>query len=272
MKTIAVALCAALAGAGAVVLTAQTAERVDSDMVAKIRDEGLKRSQVQAVFNQFVDVIGPRLTASPEHKRAAEWAREELTRWGLSNARLEPFEFGRGWALDKFTLEMVEPRYMPLVGYPEAWSPPTRGEIVASVVSLAGAQPEAVKGLEASLKGAAIMTQPIVTNFIRADRAQPSELPDQPFVAPGARGEGRGGAPGQPGAAGGRQGGGGRAAGGVKGSRLRSSRSTPRFGRPAPECSCGRAAANTARSSSRPAATIRTTCCRRSSSSASTTT
>ena len=209
MKTIAVALGAALACAGAVALTAQPAERVDSAMVAKIRDEGLNRSQVQPVFTQFVDVIGPRLTASPDHKRAAEWARDELTRWGLSNARLEPFEFGRGWVLDKFTLEMVEPRYMPLVGYPEAWSPPTRGELVASVVSLAGAQPEAVKGMEASLKGAAVMTQPLVTNFIRADRAQPSELPDQPFVAPGARGEGRGGAPGQPGAAGGRQGGGG---------------------------------------------------------------
>jgi hypothetical protein len=263
MKTIAVTLCAALAGAGAVVLTAQTAERVDSDMVAKIRDEGLKRSRVQAVFNQFVDVIGPRLTASPEHKRAAEWARDELTRWGLSNARLEPFEFGRGWALDKFTLEMVEPRYMPLVGYPEAWSPPTRGEIVASVVGLAGAQPEAVKGMEASLKGAAIMTQPLVTNFIRADRAQPRPLePAERAV------EARQGSLGPPAAvraaaAGGR---------GRRGSQLRSSRSTPRFGRPAPVCSCARAAANTARSSSRPAATIRTTSCRRSSSSASTTT
>src|SRR5262245_55537986 len=166
MKTIAVALAAALAGAA--VLTAQPAERVDSAMVAKIRDEGLNRSQVQAVFNQFVDVIGPRLTASPGHKRAAEFARDELARWGLSNARLEPFEFGRGWVLEKFTLEMVEPRYMPLVGYPEAWSPGTPSEIVASVVSLAGKSPEAVKEMQASLKGSAVMQQPLVANFIRA--------------------------------------------------------------------------------------------------------
>ena len=208
MKTSSSLLRAAFAGAAAAVIAARQAEPVDTAMVAKIRDEGLNRSRVQAAFNQFVDVIGPRLTASPDHKRAAEWAREELTRWGLSNARLEPFEFGRGWALDKFTIEMVEPRFMPLVGYPEAWSPSTAGELVTTVVSLAGAQPEAVKAMAASLKGAAVMTQPIVTNFIRADRAQPSELPDQPFAPPGARAGGRGGA-GQPGAAAGRQGGGG---------------------------------------------------------------
>ena len=202
MKTLAVALCAALAGAGAAAVTAQTAEPVDLAVVAKIRDEGLNRSRVQATFNQFVDVIGPRLTGSPEHKRAAEWARDELARLGLANARLEPFEFGRGWTLDKFVLEMVEPRYMPLVGYPEAWSPSTKGEIVASVVSLAGKTPEDVESMQAKLQGAAVMTQPIVTNFIRADRVQPTEQPDQPLVAAAAgRGEGRGGR--QGGAAGG---------------------------------------------------------------------
>jgi hypothetical protein len=194
MRTIAIALGVVLAAAGAVALTAQ-AERVDAAMVAKIRDEGLNRSQVQPVFSQLVDVIGPRLTASPAHKRAAEFARDELARWGLSGARLEPFEFGRGWVLEKFTLEMVEPRYMPLVGYPEAWSPSTQGEILASVVSLAGKAPEAVKEMQASLKGAAVMQQPLVANFIRTDRVQPSEQPDAPPAAAGGRqgGEGRAG-------------------------------------------------------------------------------
>jgi carboxypeptidase Q len=219
MKTLAVALCAALAGAGAVAVTAQTAEPVDLAAVAKIRDEGLNRSRVQATFNQFVDVIGPRLTGSPEHKRAAEWARDELGRWGLSGVRLEPFEFGRGWTLDKFVLEMVEPRYMPLVGYPEAWSPSTQGEIVTPVVSLAGKTPEEVESAPAKLKGAAIMTQPLVTNFIRADRVQPTEQADQPPAAAPGRGDTagrRGAAGGQQGAAG-RQGGAGGRQGGAAG-------------------------------------------------------
>jgi carboxypeptidase Q len=192
MKTIAVALSAVLAGAGAVALTAQIAEPVDSAMIARIRDEGLNRSRVQTTFNQFVDVIGARLTGSPEHKRAAEYARDELAKWGLSNPRLEPFEFGRGWTLDKFTIEMVEPRYMPLVGYPEAWSPSTRGEIVAPVVSLAGKTPEDVEAKQAGLKGAAIMTQPLVTNFIRTDRVQPTDPNEQPPAAGGRQGAARG--------------------------------------------------------------------------------
>ena len=122
---------------GAGLVPWQTSEPVDAAMNARIRDEGLNRSQVARQFTMLVDTIGPRLTGSPAHARGRMGART-LQRWGLSNARLEPFEFGRGWTLDKLTIEMVEPRYMPLVGYPEAWSPSTPGEIVARSVSLAG--------------------------------------------------------------------------------------------------------------------------------------
>ena len=80
-----------LAGLVAVVgVFAAPQEPVDQAAIAKIRDEGLNQSKVDEPFDMFVNVIGPRLTASPAHKRAAEYARDTLTRWGLSNARLEP--------------------------------------------------------------------------------------------------------------------------------------------------------------------------------------
>src|SRR6266511_235874 len=97
----------------------------------QIRREGLEHSQVTTAFDQFVTVIGPRLTGSPAHKAAAEWARDTLTSWGLSDAHLEPWQFGRGWALDRQVIELVEPRYMPLIGYAEAWSASTPGIIEA---------------------------------------------------------------------------------------------------------------------------------------------
>ena len=59
-------------------------------MLARIRAEGLEHSQVVPVFDMLTVNIGPRLTASPAHKRAAEWARERLASYGLDNARLEP--------------------------------------------------------------------------------------------------------------------------------------------------------------------------------------
>lgn len=81
-------------------------------MIAKIRDEGLNRSQAHATFAHFTEVIGPRLTATPAYKTAAEYAQGKLKEGGLENARLEAWELGRGWTLEKFTLEMIEPRYM----------------------------------------------------------------------------------------------------------------------------------------------------------------
>ena len=71
---------------------------VDAAVNAKIRDEGLNRSQVLSMFSTLVDDIGPRLAGSPEYKRAAEWARGALEKAGATNARLESWEFGRAFA------------------------------------------------------------------------------------------------------------------------------------------------------------------------------
>ena len=174
----------------AAIVAAQTREPVDSAAIAKIRDEGQNRSQVGAIFSQFVDVIGPRLAGSPAYNRAAEYARTTMEGWGLANARLEPFEFGRGWTLEKFTLEMIEPRYMPLTGFPEAFTASTAGEIEVPVVVTAGRSVPEVGAMADRLRGAAVMTQGLLSNFIRADRVQPTEGPESSAVP--ARGEGRG--------------------------------------------------------------------------------
>ena len=176
-----------IVGAGIVMLAlaqsrAFQSEPVDAAMNAKIRDEGLNRSQVGSVFDMFVNVIGPRLTGSPAYKRAADFARDTLTKWNLANVHEESWEFGRGWTLDKYTLEMIEPRYFPLNGFPEAWSPSTSGEIVAPAVLLAGKTPEEVEAMQAqgALKNAAILSQGVLTNFITSDRPQPTAQPDMP--------------------------------------------------------------------------------------------
>src|SRR5262245_17451906 len=56
--------------------------------IAKIRDEGLNRSQVMPTLSYLTDVIGPRLTGSPNLKRANEWTRDKMTSWGMANAHL----------------------------------------------------------------------------------------------------------------------------------------------------------------------------------------
>ena len=49
---------------------AQVAERVDMEMVGKIRHEAFKRSQVVQTLDYLTDTSGPRLTNSPSMTRA----------------------------------------------------------------------------------------------------------------------------------------------------------------------------------------------------------
>jgi len=144
------------------------------DVFARIRAEGTQRSQVAPVFEMFTVTIGPRLTASPAHVRAAEWARDRLASYGLSNVHLEPWKFGRGWELNKLAVELTEPRYTPLIAYADGWSAATSGEIVAAPIFIGGKSPEDVEAMRAQLKGAIVMTQPMMTNFVRKDRPNPS--------------------------------------------------------------------------------------------------
>src|SRR5437588_8715533 len=95
-----------------------------NDPIAKIKDEGMNRSQVMQTLSYLSDVIGPRLTASPNAKRANEWTRDTLGKWGLQNAHLEAWgPFGRGWTLKHFSAQVVAPQDIPLIAYPKAWSP-----------------------------------------------------------------------------------------------------------------------------------------------------
>ncbi|MEO5896867.1 MAG: M20/M25/M40 family metallo-hydrolase [Vicinamibacterales bacterium] len=163
---------------------AQERGGIDQTMLQRIRDEGTERSQVMTAFDQFVTAIGPRLAGSPEYKRAADWARTTLESWGLAGAQLEPWEFGRGWALDRLVVELVEPRYLPLNAYAEAWSASTRGEIVAAPVVIGGKPLADITAMREKLRGAIVLSQPLVTSFVREDRLQPTTS-DTP-VTPGA--------------------------------------------------------------------------------------
>lgn len=154
-------------------------EPVDRGVIAKIREEGLNRSQVLKTFTHFTEAIGPRLTGTPQVRAASEYAKMLLAEWGLDNPRLEAWNFGRGWQLERFNIEMIEPRYMPLVGYPEAWSASTTGELTGKPVLLGGKTQADLEKMKGQLKGAIVFSQPPQTYFERADRKQPT-LFDEP--------------------------------------------------------------------------------------------
>ncbi|MGH9316291.1 MAG: peptidase, partial [Thermoanaerobaculia bacterium] len=53
-------------------------ERVDLDMVTRIRQEGFRHSKAMETASELVDRIGPRLTGSPQMKAANDWTRQRL--------------------------------------------------------------------------------------------------------------------------------------------------------------------------------------------------
>ena len=195
--TLALASFTSLALLTGVSPAARAQESYDHAMIAKIRDEGLNRSHAYAMLDTLATVIGPRLTASPAYMRAATYARDRLSGWGLSNVHMESWPFGRGWELEKFTFEMTAPRYFPMLGYPDAWSPSTKGDVVGSPILIAGISADSLEKMRDKLKGAIVMTQPMMTTFIREDRINPTapNAPEdvyKPAAAIGGRG-GRGG-------------------------------------------------------------------------------
>ena len=159
-------------------LLALLAAPVLDDVLGRIRQEGLERSKALALFSTLTDQFGPRLAGTPAYKQSAEWARDRMQEFGLADAALEAWPFGRGWVLDRLVVEMVEPRYMPLIGYAEAWSAPTKGEIVAAPIFLGAKTAAEIAVLKGRLKGAIVMVGP-QTQFTREDRPQPS-LSDDP--------------------------------------------------------------------------------------------
>ena len=152
-------------------------EPVDRAMIGKLQDESRAHSRVLESYRTLTDVIGPRLTGSPGFKRAVDWTRDRLTEWGLSNVTVESWPFGRGWTLEKLTLEMTQPRYFPLEGYPEAWTPSTRGALNATPVYLGDKTAEQIRALGPKLKGAIVLPQPPQEGdrLITADRPQPGD-------------------------------------------------------------------------------------------------
>src|SRR5215470_1703547 len=102
-------------------------EAVDLEMVTRIRDEGFTNSKVMETVEHLTDVIGPRVTGSPQMREANDWTKAQLESWGLVNAHLEGFAFGRGWSLERSVVQMVAPQPATLVAVPRAYTPGTDG-------------------------------------------------------------------------------------------------------------------------------------------------
>ena len=110
-------------------------ENLDYNMYQQIRIEGLTHSHVMEYASALMDGIGPRLTGSPNLKRANEWTRDQLAAMGCSNAHLEDWgEFGMGWQQLNTWTRMASPDTAVFITQAAPWSPSSNGTISGPAV------------------------------------------------------------------------------------------------------------------------------------------
>lgn len=134
-----------------------------ADVIEKIKAEGMgDRSQVMQIMSYMTDVIGGRLTNSPNMKRANEWTRDKMKEWGMVNAKLESWgPFGRGWSLKNFSAQVTAPQAFPVIAYPKAWSPSTKGTVTSEVIYLDIKTEEDLAKYQGKLKDKIVFISPI---------------------------------------------------------------------------------------------------------------
>ncbi|GAB4532340.1 MAG: M28 family metallopeptidase [Parvularculaceae bacterium] len=198
MRRIAATAVAASAIASASALNAQE-EPLDYDAINQIRDLGFNHSEVMETLRMLTDVIGPRLSASPAMREANDWTRAKFEEWGLENAHLEPFEFGRGWSFSNVNVRMITPRPHYLQALPLAWHPGTDGTLRAEIAHVVLNSNDDLEDFDEDVAGKIVLIsdgggddEPNDQQYIRWSEAQLAERAKLP-VPTGDRGRGFGG-------------------------------------------------------------------------------
>jgi len=129
-------------------------EKVDLETISRIRYEGFHNSKIMETASGLMDEIGPRLTGSPNVKKANEWTRDKLTEFGLVNSHLEPWgPFGRGWSNEYVNVRMTAPDTAALIAYAKAWTPGTNGAVKGKVMRVNIRTPQDLAKYKGKLAG-----------------------------------------------------------------------------------------------------------------------
>jgi len=109
----------------------------DEEINSKIRKEEMDNSKIMRTLHYFTDVYGPRLTGSPNHKAAADWAVKEMQSWGFDNVHLEAWNFGHpGWVNERAAGFITAPVQDSLVFEVLSWTPGTNGVVKGQAIQL----------------------------------------------------------------------------------------------------------------------------------------
>jgi carboxypeptidase Q len=142
----------------------------DDPVIRKIWAEAMDSSQLEGLAHQLLDVIGPRVTGTPQLLNAGSWVVDTYGSWGIP-ASSEQYGTWRGWERGITHIDLLEPRVRTLEGMMHAFSPGTKkGGVTGRVVILPDAADSATF----------YRLLPIVKGkFVLLSAPQPSGRPDK---------------------------------------------------------------------------------------------
>ncbi len=132
-----------------------------ADATRKVVAEIDRGSELMLNLEYLCDVIGPRLTGSPNLKRANEWTRDKFREYGLADAHLEGWKIARSWTRGPASGRVVAPTEQRLIVESAGWSPSTSGPLKGKVVYLKGEQPADLDAFKGKIRGAWVITGPV---------------------------------------------------------------------------------------------------------------
>jgi carboxypeptidase Q len=118
-----------------------------------ILEEIDKRSELMANIEYLCDMIGPRLTGSPNLTKANHWTRDKFQQYGLSNAHVEPWTIGRAWIRGEAAGRVVIPVEQRILVESAGWSPSTKGPKRGPVIHLKAQSVDELSPYKGKLKG-----------------------------------------------------------------------------------------------------------------------
>jgi hypothetical protein len=122
-----------------------------------ILEEIDKRSELMANIEYLCDMIGPRLTGSPNLAKANQWTRDKFKQYGLSNAHIEPWTIEKAWTRGDAQGRVVLPVEQRILLESAGWSPSTKGLVRGPVVHVKAKSADELSSYKGKLKGAWVL-------------------------------------------------------------------------------------------------------------------
>ena len=111
-----------------------------------------------ATLRELSDGFGGRLSGSPAHNRAVEWAATKFRSYGIQNVKLEPFTMPNGWVRGTAHGEILAPMTRALHVESMGWAPSTPpGGIKGEVVLIDDITADGIKAKADKIKGKIVM-------------------------------------------------------------------------------------------------------------------